>query len=97
MEKPKIPIEPDIRDKTKYPLDERPMRDMTMEESENTPFIRDYRKYQKDKDEYPKLLERWEQLKFSKIIMNMTKDLKPGREDRIQKKIIEKFKIIKIK
>ena len=43
MEKPKKPIEPDIWDKGRYPNDNRSMRDMTPEEIENIPFIKDHK------------------------------------------------------
>lgn len=87
MEKPKIPIQPDPSDMVKYP--DPPTKegrnylgDAIYLPNEN--FIRDYKKYQKDKDNYAKDLELWEQLKFIKLI-------KVAKE----KLILKKFKIIK--
>lgn len=85
MEKPKKPIEPNIMDKTKYPI-HGSMRDMTPGEVDNLPYIRDYKQYQKDKIQYDKDIEIYTQLKYIKII-------KVAKE----KKILEKFKITKIK
>ena len=86
MEKPKKPIEPNIADKTKYPVREKSMRQMTHEEVEAIPYIRDYKKYQKDKIQYDKDIEIYTQLKYIKLI-------KVAKE----RLILEKYKIIKIK
>lgn len=85
MEKPKRPTEPNIKDKTKYPLNEKSMRDMTHDEVEAIPYIRDCKKYQKDKEKYDIDIEIYNQLKYIKIIKNSK-----------EKKILEKFKIIKL-
>lgn len=50
--KPVKPIYPDIKDKGRYPLRTKSMRDMSLEEIENIPYIRDCKKYKKDKEKY---------------------------------------------
>jgi hypothetical protein len=86
MEKPKRPTEPNIKDWTKYPDKGKSMRDMTHEEVENIPYIRDCKKYQKDLAQYLIDIEIYTQLKYIRIIQNAK-----------EKKILEKFKITKIK
>lgn len=97
MQKPKVPIAPDPSDRIKYP------KPPTKEGKNiygdpvylpNQDFIRDYRKYQKDMERYPAELELWEQSKLARIIINMAKDCH-GREDKVQKKMLEKFRIVK--
>jgi len=85
MEKPKKPTEPNIKDKTKYPV-HGSMRGMTHQQVEDLPYIRDYKQYQKDKIQYDKDIEIYTQLKYIKLI-------KVAKE----RLILEKFKIIKIK
>ena len=87
MEKPKTPVQPDPSDRIKYPKP--PTKEGKNYLGEpiylpNENFLRDYRKYQKDKDNYAKDLELYEQLKFIKLI-------KVAKE----KLILKKFKIIK--
>lgn len=83
LEKPKKPIEPKPNDK-KYPKDRKSMRDMTKEEVDNIPFIKDYKKWQKDIVQYEKDLELYEQTKLIRLIKNA--DIKF---------ILKKYKIIK--
>ncbi len=85
MPKPKKPVEPNIRDKGRYPDREKSMRDMTMEEVENIPFIKDSKQYKKDKAKYDKDMELYTQLKFIKLI-------KAGSV----KLILKKYRIIKV-
>lgn len=85
MEKPKKPVEPNIFDKGRYPNREKSMQDMTPEEIENIPFIKDSKKYKKDKAKYDVDIELYTQLKFIKII-------KVAKE----KLILKKFKIIEL-
>ncbi len=76
MEKPKKPIEPQLKH---YPRDNKPV-------SENSPYVRDYHKYQKDMIQYNKDFELYEQTKFIQLIKNA--DIKY---------ILKKYKIFKIK
>ena len=85
MEKPKKPIEPKPDDK-KYPKDGKSMRDMTREEVENIPFIKDHKQYVKDLVQYEKDLELYEQTKFIRLIRSAT-----------DKFILNNYKIVKIK
>jgi len=62
MEKPIKPIEPNASDKKKYPGN--PNAAKTMAELEQDPYIRDYRKYQKDMDKYKEDIVLYEQTKF---------------------------------
>ena len=70
MEKPIKPIEPDASDKKKYPGN--PNAAKTMEELEQSPFIRDYRQYQKDMDKYKVDIVLYEQIKFIEDIKRST-------------------------
>ena len=47
--KPKKPVEPNIKD---YPRSSKSMADMTKEEVEAIPFIKDSKQYQKDEKKY---------------------------------------------
>ncbi len=63
LKKPVKPICPDISDKKKYPREEgKRFAD------KKTPFITDYRKYQKDLDKYSVDIVVWEQTKLIEAI-----------------------------
>ena len=85
MEKPKKPIQPKPNDK-KYINDRGvSMRNMTMEEAEARPFIKDYRQYEIDLAKYEKDIELYEQIKLIRLIKNAT-----------EKYILNNYKIVKI-
>lgn len=85
MEKPKIPVEPNVRDKVKYPTKIDSVNYLNQPISGANPqYVQDYYKWQKDVIQYAKDMEVYEQLKFIKII-------KVAKEN----KILEKFKITK--
>lgn len=85
MEKPIIPIEPNVQDKVKYPTKIDCVNYLNQPiAGANPDYVRDYYKWQKDLVKYKKDMETYEQLKWIKII-------KVSKE----KKILEKFKITK--
>ena len=71
MIKPIKPIEPKPND-AKYPKDRKSMREMTPEEVENIPFIKDHKKYRADLEKYNTDIEIYEQIKLIKLIKNST-------------------------
>lgn len=82
LAKPKKPVEPNIKS---YPRSSRTMADMTQEEIENIPYIKDYKKYQKDKAKYDIDIELYEQRKLIRFIKNADEKL-----------ILKKYKIFDI-
>jgi hypothetical protein len=81
--RPIKPIEPKPND-SKYPKDRKSMRDMTLEEVENIPYIKDAKQYKKDLAKYEKDFELYEQTKFIRLIKNASEEY-----------ILKKYKIIK--
>ena len=85
MDKPKRPLEPNVRDKVKYPTKIDSVNYLNQPIAGANPnYVRDYHQYQKDLIQYAKDMELYEQLKFIKII-------KVAKE----KFILKKFQITK--
>ncbi len=58
MKKPIEPAMPDITDRVKYPLE------FNNAKLIDSPFVRDYRRYQKDLEKYKTDIQDYEQLRF---------------------------------
>ena len=71
MEKPKKPIEPNIKN---YPIPKEPNGENYLGEPiyQRLDYIRDYKQFQKDLDKYNDDMETYEQLKFIRLIKNAT-------------------------
>jgi hypothetical protein len=71
MEKPKKPIEPNIKN---YQIPKEPNGKNYLGEPiyQRLDYIRDYKQFQKDLDKYNADMETYEQLKFIRLIKNAT-------------------------
>lgn len=69
MEKPKKPIEPNIKN---YPIPKEPNGKNHLGEPiyQRLDYVRDYKQFQKDLDKYNADMETYEQLKFIRLIKN---------------------------